>query len=41
MPKEDKTSLLFVLATIAYFAAHVAWALLGLWAVAFANRLTN
>ena len=39
MPKEDKAILLFAAAALAYFGAHVAWALMQPWVVVVANAL--
>lgn len=39
MPKEDKIIWALVLATVVYFAAHVAWTLMQPWVVVAANAL--
>jgi hypothetical protein len=37
VPKEDKLILLFVAAALAYFSAHVAWALMEPWVTVAIN----
>jgi hypothetical protein len=39
VPKEDKLILLFVAATLAYFGAHVVWALMKPWVTVAINAM--